>query len=638
MGGGSTQSAKSQGSSSGTSQFTSNPINLQNPAFTNLAGPVANAIYYAMANPFPGSNFDVSGNNNISPYTGNVGTSSQYNFKDTANNPLVAGVTGQQSSLLNQVGGQVSPGNPANNAAYGAAGTLAAAANNPLAYIPGFSTQGQAAGNLMNAAGNPYAYGQNAADTATNYAYGPNFGTNQAGNAANFANGADFGTNPAETAASYAYGNNFGTGTARQAGNVAGTVLGNAANPLIAGINTAMTGNFGGGGATAALNAARGGNFGTGAANQAAQFAGANQNLAPATAALRGEMAPNFARNLAVNPFTQSVVSAAEAPIINAFNTQTVPGLQGMFTAAGQRTAPGAGTAGGSSAFDIAGANAMSGLEANLGNTAASIYNPTYQTGIGIQAAAPGQFAALQGQKLAGMESAAQTQAQTQAQQISSLDQAALAKLQTTTGKSAAQLQAAAAAGTLTAQEAQALSQAAGVQATTGSAQAGALTGAAGALANTASARAGAMTGAAGALTTAGTAQENALQGAAASERATQQARDMASTQAAGVGNAMAAQDVGNLSTAASVNQGVSTGQLNNTINALNAAALPQMTQQYGINQGLSLYQTQVNQLLTAMGLGSQAAQPSIGNVANGFGVSTSSNNGSSSGKGVSIQ
>jgi len=89
------------------------------------------------------------------------------------------------------------------------------------------------------------------------------------------------------------------------------------------------------------------------------------------------------------------------------------------------------------------------------------------------------------------------------------------------------------------------------------------------------------------------------------------------------------------MATAATTGAGVQSQLVNNTINTLNANALPQLTQQYGINQGLSLYNTQVNQMLTAMGLATQAAQPSIANSA--WGNGSSSGSGSSSSKGGNI-
>lgn len=62
--------------------------------------------------------------------------------------------------------------------------------------------------------------------------------------------------------------------------------------------------------------------------------------------------------------------------------------------------------------------------------------------------------------------------------------------------------------------------------------------------------------------------------------------------------------------------QALSTTELSNTINALSASALPQLIQQYGINQGLQLFQGGTQAILTALGLGISGSQPAIGNVA----------------------
>lgn len=60
----------------------------------------------------------------------------------------------------------------------------------------------------------------------------------------------------------------------------------------------------------------------------------------------------------------------------------------------------------------------------------------------------------------------------------------------------------------------------------------------------------------------------------------------------------------------------LSTTNLNNMVTALQASALPQMIQQYGIQQGQQLYQQTIQSILAALGLGGQVAQPAIANVA----------------------
>jgi hypothetical protein len=56
----------------------------------------------------------------------------------------------------------------------------------------------------------------------------------------------------------------------------------------------------------------------------------------------------------------------------------------------------------------------------------------------------------------------------------------------------------------------------------------------------------------------------------------------------------------------------IGTAELNNMIQSLSAQALPQLTQQYGINQGLNLFNTQIQTIMQALGYGAQASQPSI--------------------------
>ncbi len=56
----------------------------------------------------------------------------------------------------------------------------------------------------------------------------------------------------------------------------------------------------------------------------------------------------------------------------------------------------------------------------------------------------------------------------------------------------------------------------------------------------------------------------------------------------------------------------IGTQELNNMIQSLSAQALPQLTQQYGINQGLNLFNTQIQTIMQALGYGTQASQPAI--------------------------
>lgn len=134
--------------------------------------------------------------------------------------------------------------------------------------------------------------------------------------------------------------------------------------------------------------------FGTSVANAgtgANSAVGAGQALA---SGLAGPGAPTvgegqFASNLATGGAIQRIIQEAEQPITTAFNTQTMPGLVGNATQAGQRTGGPFGM--GSSAFNAASANAQAQEGANLGATAASIANPAFETGLNQYANAYGQ-------------------------------------------------------------------------------------------------------------------------------------------------------------------------------------------------------------------------------------------------------
>lgn len=91
---------------------------------------------------------------------------------------------------------------------------------------------------------------------------------------------------------------------------------------------------------------------------------------------------------------------------------------------------------------------------------------------------------------------------------------------------------------------------------------------------------------------------------------------------------ALSGQQISNLGNSAAINEGIQGAQADTILKGLQGAALPQLTQQYGINQGLQLYQQQVGQLMQALGLGGQVSQPAIGNVASGTGSSEQSSKG----------
>lgn len=80
---------------------------------------------------------------------------------------------------------------------------------------------------------------------------------------------------------------------------------------------------------------------------------------------------------------------------------------------------------------------------------------------------------------------------------------------------------------------------------------------------------------------------------------------------------------VQNTQNAAIASGNLTSGNLNNMIQTLNAQSLPQLVQQYGINQGLQVYQQRMQMLLQVLGLGGQISQPVIANTAQ----STSQNN-----------
>lgn len=120
---------------------------------------------------------------------------------------------------------------------------------------------------------------------------------------------------------------------------------------------------------------------------------GNNQPLGAAFGAVNNFLNPNFASGLATSPQTQQAVSAALQPIQQQFRTQTVPGLVSGATQAGQRVQGSGGM--GSSGFANAAAAAQGNLAATEAQTAGSIVNNAYQTGLNIQAQAPTMAAGL---------------------------------------------------------------------------------------------------------------------------------------------------------------------------------------------------------------------------------------------------
>lgn len=78
--------------------------------------------------------------------------------------------------------------------------------------------------------------------------------------------------------------------------------------------------------------------------------------------------------------------------------------------------------------------------------------------------------------------------------------------------------------------------------------------------------------------------------------------------------------------------------EINQLITTLNAQALPQLTQQLGINNALSTYNGSISSILQALGLQVQAEQPAIGYESETASNSASFQNESSSGQNQSFQ
>lgn len=232
----------------------------------------------------------------------------------------------------------------------------------------------------------------------------------------------------------------------------------------------------------------------------------------PSNSTFASFLDPNYAASLATSPQTQSAIGSALAPIRQQFNTQTVPGLEGSFTQAGQRVGSSSGM--GSSAFDTSFANAQGAELANESQIAGQIANSAYQTGLGIT---------------------------NQAAQTAQQEGSALYGQGATIGANAAQ----------------------------------------------------------------------ALEGAQANLY--------------GAGASIAANAPSQLGA-------LSTTELNNLISGLNAQALPQLTQQYGITAGTQLYQQQVSTILQALGLGVQGSQPVLGYGSESTGGSVQSSESNSQG------
>lgn len=72
---------------------------------------------------------------------------------------------------------------------------------------------------------------------------------------------------------------------------------------------------------------------------------------------------------------------------------------------------------------------------------------------------------------------------------------------------------------------------------------------------------------------------------------------------------------LGQQTTAAESAPSIQGQEINNTLNSLTGASLPQLVQQQGIQTALQTWQQRVQTMLTALGLGGQVAQPVVGNT-----------------------
>lgn len=325
-----------------------------------------------------GSSYDQSASvsmpYNMNPTTGNLANtegllSNIYSMLQggSTNNSLL-------QSFLAPYGGALSA--PVTAAQNTTLGNIASAQSGNYSFDPDLQS---ILGQLVNEATNPTGFGQSIAAGGT--------GANSAVGAGQLlAGGAFNGATSAANAGTYLASNLFGGApNATAAGqNTAATLFGGAQNAQAAGTSLASALYGGAPNATAASQQYANALFGNGVTNATQAGQAYASGLAGPGSPTVGEA--QFAENLANNPETNAIIAEAEQPITTAFNTQTVPGLQGSIAQAGQRA-----TGGGSSAFGAAFGNAQAQEEAQLGSVAANIANSAYQTGLGQYATAYGQ-------------------------------------------------------------------------------------------------------------------------------------------------------------------------------------------------------------------------------------------------------
>lgn len=108
----------------------------------------------------------------------------------------------------------------------------------------------------------------------------------------------------------------------------------------------------------------------------------------------------------ASNPFLNAAIQGAVNPLVQAFNTTTMPGLQAQFAQAGQSGGPGVGGAGpqgaksGSTQYDKAAAIAQTGLDQSIAQTTSAMENQNYQNTQNLMTQAAENAPAVQSQML----------------------------------------------------------------------------------------------------------------------------------------------------------------------------------------------------------------------------------------------
>lgn len=121
----------------------------------------------------------------------------------------------------------------------------------------------------------------------------------------------------------------------------------------------------------------------------------------------------------------------------------------------------------------------------------------------------------------------------------------------------------------------------------------------------------------------------NAPTGSSAFDRAANEAQSnlLAQEGAISSGITNSAYQTGLQQQSGAVNQAASVGtqEINNVLSDMQAQALPRLVQQYGINAGLQLYQSQVQSMLQSLGLSGQVSQPAIAYQSSGNGSSSGS-------------